>query len=59
MRKFNDFKGSMPAPKYQHGEMLAYGRQHGEIFRRSYENNHWRYGLLVDGMPMMVWVSEP
>lgn len=56
------FKGSMPAPKHEHGEAIPSGVNDklGVVHHRRYNDKSkvWEYGLLVEGWPMIAWVRE-
>lgn len=52
------YRGSWPAPLYEHGAVITVGMYTGIIQHRSHNGKRWEYGLLVDGIPGITWVPE-
>lgn len=52
------FRGSMPAPKHEHGDTLSYGNLQGVVQYRRHNGRGWEYGLLVPGYVMVFWINE-
>lgn len=54
------FRGSGPAPTFEHGdEVELYGGYTGVIQHRRQNAQRWEYGVLVDSLPFILWVTDP
>lgn len=53
-----NYRGSMPEPKYQHGESIQRGGTTGVVLHRNWTRLGWEYGLQVPGSVMILWVKE-
>lgn len=53
------FRGSMPAPKYEHGHTIERGGVAlGVVQHRKWTGHCWEYGLLSPNSTLIRWVNE-
>lgn len=55
------YRGSHPAPKHEHGDVLSVFGSKGVVQHRSFENGRWRYGVLVETQAagtQLLWRDE-
>lgn len=49
------FKGSMEKPEFEHGETVVVNGLKSTIQHRRHTGFQWEYGLLMDGIPGIMW----
>jgi hypothetical protein len=52
------YRGSMPAPKYSHGDRITIGRTAAEVQGREWRAGYWHYTCIVLDGPQVLYTTE-